>query len=77
MVVSFTIGTDGRIVSQNVIEVQGIKNEGFMNCVLAVIKTMKFEAIKDMPLEGTNIVKGPAEPVNVLYPLKFSVYQAE
>jgi hypothetical protein len=77
MVISFNIGIDGKILSQNVIEVEGIKNQNFMNCILGVIKNMKFDAIKDMPLEGTNIVKGPAEPVNVLYPLKFSVYQAE
>jgi len=77
MVLSFTIGTDGSILSQNIIEVVGINSESFMNCILGVISNLEFEQIKDMPLEGTNIVKGPAEDVNVLYPLDFSVYIEE
>jgi hypothetical protein len=77
MVLSFNIGIDGTIVSQNVIEVQGINSEPFMNCVLDVISGMKFAPIKDMPLEGSNIVKGPAEVVNVLYPLTFTMYVEE
>jgi len=74
---SFNIGIDGSIVSQNVVDVQGINSEPFMNCVLDVIKTLKFSPIKDMPLEGSNIVKGPAEVVNVLYPLTFTMYMDE
>jgi len=77
MVLSFNVGLDGTIISQNVIEVQGINSEPFMNCVLDVIQEMKFNPIKDMPLEGSNIVKGPAEIVNVLYPLTFTMYVEE
>lgn len=77
MILSFNIGLDGSIVSQNVIEVEGINSENFMNCVLDVIEDIKFEPIKDMPLDGPNIVKGPAEVVNVLYPLTFTIYMAE
>ena len=77
LTLSFNIGIDGSIISQNVIEVTGIGSENFMNCVLDVIKTLEFEPIEDMPLTGTNIVKGPAEVVNVLYPLRFSVYVEE
>ena len=77
MLVSFTIATDGTISSQNVIEVEGINSEDFMNCILNVIMNLNFDAIEDMPLEGTSIVKGPAEPVNVLYPLDFMVYLAD
>ncbi|MFC1650116.1 AgmX/PglI C-terminal domain-containing protein [Candidatus Latescibacterota bacterium] len=74
MVLSFNIGIDGTIVSQNVIESSGINSESFMNCVLDVVQEMKFNPIIDMPLEGSNIVKGPAEVVNVLYPLTFTMY---
>ena len=77
MVLSFNIGIDGSIISQNVIDVEGINSENFMNCILNVIKNIKFEPIKDMPLDGTNIVKGPAEVVNVLYPLSVTVYIEE
>ena len=77
MVLSFTVGTGGSIVSQNVIEVVGINSEGFMNCILDVIEDLEFEPIKDMPLDGDEIVKGPAEDVNVLYPLDFSIYIEE
>jgi len=77
MVLSFTIGVDGSIISQNVIEVVGINSESFMNCILDVIETLNFESIKDMPLDGTDLVKGPAEEVNVLYPLDFAVYIEE
>lgn len=77
MTVSFTIGTDGSIVSQNVIETVGINSTKFMNCLLGVINTMKFEKIEDMPLTGTNIVKGPAQSVNILYPLEFTIYIEE
>jgi len=77
MMLSFTIDPTGRVTSQNVIEVTGINSENFMNCILDVIRTLKFEPIKDMPTEGTNIVKGPARPVNVTYPLNFSVYIEE
>lgn len=77
MVVSFTIAADGTITSQNVIESIGFGNEKFLYCVLDVIKTMKFDPIQDMPREGTGIVKGPAEPVNVLYPLDFQIYVEE
>jgi len=77
LVLSFTIGTDGSILSQNVIEVVGINSESFMNCILNVIEDLEFETIKDMPLDGTDIVKGPAEDVNVLYPLDFSIYIEE
>jgi hypothetical protein len=44
-----------------------------MNCILDVVKTLKLEKIEDLPMEGTNIVKGPARPVNVTYPLEFSI----
>jgi len=74
MVLSFTIDTNGNIISQNVIEVIGINSSSFMNCILDVIKNLKFEQIQDMPLDGPEIVKGPAENVNVLYPLEFSIY---
>jgi len=77
MLLSFNIGIDGSIVSQNVIEVEGINSENFMNCILDVIGNIKFEPIKDMPLDGPNIVKGPAEVVNVLYPLTFTIYMEE
>jgi len=77
MVVSFTIEEDGTISSQNVIEVIGINSENFMNCILEIIQKFKFDPIEDMPLEGSNIVKGPAEPVNVLYPLEFQIYTSE
>ncbi len=77
LVLSFNIDIDGSIISQNVIEVQGINSEPFMNCVLDVIQGMKFPPIKDMPLEGSNIVKGPAEVVNVLYPITFTMYIEE
>jgi len=77
MVLSFNIGIDGSIISQNVIDVEGINSENFMNCILNIIRNIKFEPIKDMPLDGPNIVKGPAEVVNVLYPLSFTVYIAE
>ena len=77
MVLSFNIGIDGSIVSQNVIDVEGINSENFMNCILDIIEDIKFEPIKDMPLDGPNIVKGPAEVVNVLYPLTFTIYMEE
>ncbi|MCE5252361.1 AgmX/PglI C-terminal domain-containing protein [bacterium] len=77
MMLSFTIDPSGRVTSQNVLEVTGINSENFMNCILDVIKTLKFDTIQDMPNEGTNIVKGPAKPVNVTYPLTFSVYVEE
>ena len=77
MVISFTINNDGTIASQNVIEVLGINSENFMNCILDVVSLLNFDAIEDMPLEGTSIVKGPAEEVNVLYPLEFSIYIEE
>ena len=77
MVISFTINPDGTIASQNVIEVLGINSENFMNCILNVISQLNFDEIEDMPLEGTNIVKGSAEEVNVLYPLEFSIYIEE
>jgi len=77
MVISFTINTDGTIASQNVIEVLGINSENFMNCILNVISQLNFDEIVDMPLEGTNIVKGSAEEVNVLYPLEFTIYIEE
>ncbi|MFC1511690.1 hypothetical protein ACFL5H_00655, partial [Candidatus Latescibacterota bacterium] len=77
MVVSFTVAVNGTISSQNVIEVEGINSEDFMNCILSVIRNMKFEPIEDMPLVGTSIVRGSAEPVNVLYPIDFMVYLAD
>lgn len=77
MIISFTIDASGNIISQNVIEVIGISSSSFMNCVLDIIQGLKFEPIEDMPEDGTNIVKGPAQNVNVLYPLEFSIYIAE
>jgi len=77
MTLSLTIDPSGEVSSQNVADVQGINSEPFMNCVLEVIKTLKFDKIVDMPSEGTNIVKGPARPVNVTYRLEFSVYVEE
>lgn len=74
MSVSFMIEPSGIISKQNVIEVTGINSEPFMNSILDVIKTFKFEKIEDMPTGGTNLVKGPALPVNVLYPLEFTIY---
>ena len=74
MTLSFTIDPAGSVTSQNVTEVTGINNEQFMNCILEVVKTAKFEKIEDLPTEGTNVVKGPARPVNVTYPLEFSVF---
>lgn len=77
LVLSFTVGTDGSILSQNVIEVVGINSDSFMNCILGVIEDIEFEPIEDMPLDGTGIVKGPAEDVNILYPIDFSIYVEE
>ena len=77
LVLSFTIEADGSVSSQNVIEVTGINSEDFMNCVLEVVRNLKFDVIQDMPTEGTNIVKGPAKPVNVIYPLDFTVFVEE
>jgi len=77
MQVSFTIAENGAITTQNVIEVSGFDSESFMNCVLSVIRDLKFDPIRDLPLDGTDIVKGPAEPVNVLYPLAFELYMAD
>jgi len=77
LVLSFTIEPDGSVSSQNVIEVEGINSEDFMNCILDVVHGIKFDAIQDMPTEGTNIVKGPAKPVNVIYPLDFIIYVEE
>ncbi len=77
LVLSFTIEADGIVSSQNVIEVIGINSEDFMNCILDVVRQLKFDVIQDMPLTGTNIVKGPAKPVNVIYPLDFTVYIEE
>ena len=77
MTLSFTIDVNGTVTSQNVIEVTGINSENFMNCILDVIKILKFPEIEDMPLVGSNIVKGPANPVNVTYKLNFSVYEEE
>ena len=74
MVLSLTIEPDGTVSNQNVIEVDGINSEDFMNCVLDVVEEMKFQEIEDMPTEGTSIVKGAAKPVNVTYPLEFQVY---
>ena len=73
IVLTFTIEPDGTISSQNITEVIGINSENFMNCILDVVGELQFDPIEDMPTEGTNIVKGPAVPVNVLYPLDFSV----
>ncbi|MBN1291515.1 MAG: energy transducer TonB [Candidatus Latescibacteria bacterium] len=77
MMVSFTVEPNGTVSSQNVLEVTGINSENFMNCILDVIKTLKFQEIVDMPSEGTNIVKGPAMSVNISYPITFSVYTEE
>ena len=77
LVLSFTIEPDGTVSSQNVVEVTGINSEDFMNCILNVVRRIKFEPIQDMPTEGTNIVKGPAKPVNVTYPIDFTIYIAE
>jgi hypothetical protein len=77
MTLSFTIDPNGAITSQNVTEVSGINSETFMNCVLEVVKTATFEKIEDLPTEGTNIIKGPARPVNVTYPLEFSVVSSD
>jgi hypothetical protein len=77
LVLSFTIEPNGVISSQNVIEVISMSNESFMNCILGAVKKMKLEPIQDLPAEGENIVKGPAKPVNVTYPLTFSVYMQE
>jgi len=77
LTLSFNIETDGSVSSSNVTEVIGINNENFMNCILAVIDEIKLDQIEDMPLTGSNVVKGPAVPVNVLYPLDFSIYIEE
>ena len=77
LVLSFTIEADGTVSSQNVIEVIGINSEDFMNCILDVVRRLTFDVIQDMPTTGTNIVKGPAKPVNVIYPLDFTVYIEE
>lgn len=77
LVLSFTIEADGSVSSQNVIEVTGINSEDFMNCILNVVRQIKLDKIEDMPTEGTNIVKGPARPVNVIYPIDFQVYVEE
>ncbi len=76
MTVSFTIEVDGIVSSDNVISVEGIENEDFMNCVLDVIRKFTFQPIEDQPLTGDNIVKGPAKPVNVIYPMAFAVATA-
>jgi len=75
LTVSFTIEPAGNVSAQNVTEVTGINSEPFMNCVLEVIKQLNLDKIEDMPLTGDNIVKGPARPVNVSYPIEFSVYR--
>lgn len=77
MTVSFTIDPSGTVTSQNVTEVTGINSEPFMNAILEVVKTAKFEKIEDLPTEGTNIVKGPARPVNITYPLEFTIYNID
>ena len=77
MTLSFTIDVNGTITSQNVIDVTGINSENFMNCILDIIKTLKFSEIEDMPLVGSNIVKGPANPVNITYPLTFTIITEE
>ncbi|MBT4485480.1 MAG: hypothetical protein HOC71_17575 [Candidatus Latescibacteria bacterium] len=74
LVLSFTVETDGTISSQNVIEVTGINSENFMNCILDVVREIKLDPIEDMPLVGSNIVKGPAKAVNVIYPVEFTVF---
>jgi len=74
MSITFTIEPNGSISKQNVADVTGINSENFMNCILDGVKTFKFEKIENMPAEGTNLVKGAALPVNVLYPLEFSIY---
>jgi len=73
MILSFNIEPDGTVSSQNVTDVTGINSEDFMNCILNVIRLIKFQPIEDMPTDGPNIVKGPAKPVNVVYPLDFTV----
>lgn len=50
MSISFTIDPSGVVTKQNVVEVKGINSESFMNCVLGVIKTMKFDKIENLPL---------------------------
>jgi len=77
LVLSFTIEPNGSVSSQNVIEVTGINSEDFMNCILNVVRQIQFPEIQDMPAEGTNIVKGPAMAVNVVYPLDFTVFIEE
>jgi len=77
MTVSFTVEADGTVSDQNVIEVAGINNEDFMNCILRVIQDVTMDPIEDMPAEGSNIIKGPAKPVNIVYALDFSVYMEE
>jgi len=77
LVLSFNVEPDGTVSSQNVIEVTGINNEDFMNCILGVIETIKMDGIKDMPTEGTNIVKGPAKMINIIYPIDFQIYVEE
>lgn len=75
MTLSFTIDPSGAVTAQNVTEVSGIENESFMNCVLEVVKTIKFEKIEDLPTEGDSIVKGPARPVSVSYPVEFAIHR--
>jgi len=75
MTISFTIEPAGNISAQNVTDVSGINSEPFMNCILEVIKDLKLDKIEDLPLTGDNIVKGPARPVNVSYPIEFTVYK--
>jgi hypothetical protein len=75
LTVSFTVEPAGNVSAQNVTEVSGINSEPFMNCILDVIKQLTLDKIVDMPLTGDNIVKGPARPVNVSYPIEFSVYK--
>jgi len=77
LVLSFTIEPNGNVSSQNVIDVIGINSEDFMNCILNVVRQLKLDTIEDMPTEGTNIVKGPAKPVNVIYPLDFTIFIEE
>jgi len=77
MTLSFVIEPGGIVSRQNVTDVSGIESEPFMNCVLDAVRKLVFEKIVDMPMEGTNIVKGPARPVNVSYPLDFSILRQE
>jgi len=77
LTLSFTIEPDGTVSSSNVTRVIGINSESFMNCVLDVINNIKLNLIEDMPTTGSNVVKGPAVPVNILYPLDFSIYIEE